>query len=509
MSLFKNAAAGNRGRGTAPRRSTRNAFTASAVAALAATALLTPSTAVGAPSAGLFSSGTQSSSLSAGAPGRFMLVGSTGSGHIAVYGVSRDGALTKVAGSPFAADTGFSVVVSPDGKRAYVTSLSKKWVKGFAIGTNGALSAIPGAVAQYDAAVLGVAFSPDGTRLYATVGGQTSGTMNSIAVAQDGTLAKIGRPATIPGTSYMSLPVVSTDGRTVYASNFNSSNVTPYRTAADGSLTQLSEPVPTGNGPALPNVTPDGRFLYTTNEQGNNISGFAIAADGTLTPTPGSPYKSGNLPHGGAVTPDSKRMYLPEAGSNKISGYSIADDGSLTPLAGSPYPGPANTMPGRVVLSPDARRLFDVDVLALSLTTKVHSFAIDPVDGSLARTSHPATDTGIFFADGPTSVITPNQGPVAKINTLYSGGRTGVFTASGSTDPDGSVVRYEWNFGDGTTATTTGPEVTHTFAQTGSRTVTVTVVDDEGCSDDRIFNGQVVSCNGGTKAAASTVVNLD
>ncbi|MFC9734118.1 beta-propeller fold lactonase family protein [Streptomyces roseolus] len=482
-------------------------LTRSAVVALAATTLLAPGVAVGAPS-GLFTSGTEATSLSAGAPGRFMLVGSTGTGHIAVYGVSRDGALTKVSGSPFAADTGFAIVVSPDGKKAYVSSLSKKWVKGFTIGTGGALTAIPGAVAQYDAGVIGLAFSPDGSRLYATVGGETSGTMNTLAVAQNGTLAKIGQPATIPGTSYMSLPVVTTDGRTVYASNFNASNITPYRTAPDGSLTQLGDPVPTGAGPALPNVTPDGRFLYTTNEQGGNISGFAIADDGTLTPTPGSPYESGDLPHGGAVTPDSKRMYLPEAGSNKISGYSIADDGSLTPLVGSPYPGPANTMPGRVVLSPDARRLFDVDVLALSLTTKVHSFAVDPVDGSLARTSHPATDTGLFFADGPTSVMTPNQGPVAKISTLYSGGQTGVFTASGSADPDGSVVRYEWDFGDGTTATTTRPEITHTFAQAGAWTVTVTAVDDEGCSDDRIFNGQVVSCNGGTKAAASTTLNL-
>ncbi|MFF7966573.1 hypothetical protein ACFZC3_14565 [Streptomyces sp. NPDC007903] len=96
MSLFKNPAAGNRARGTAPRRSTRNAFIASAVAA---TTLLMPSIAVGAPSAGLLSLGDQSSSLSTAAPGRFMLVGSTGSGHIAVYGVSRDGALTKVTRS--------------------------------------------------------------------------------------------------------------------------------------------------------------------------------------------------------------------------------------------------------------------------------------------------------------------------------------------------------------------------------------------------------------------------
>lgn len=502
MSPFKNAVGKSPGRGTGSRRRSRAGIAASAVAALAATGLLAP-VAVGAPTA----TGATTSSAS-GAPGRFLLVGSTGGGQVAAFGVARDGALSKVPGAPLAADAGFAVVVSPDGKKAYVASLSKKSVKGYSIGADGVMTAIPGAVAQYDAAVVGLAFSPDGSRLFATVGGQSSGTVRTIAVARNGALTQVGRPATIPGTSYLSQPTVSPDGRFVFATSFSSNTVTGFRIEADGSPVQIGEPLATGTGPALPNITPDGRFLYVTNEQSASISGYTIAADGSLTPTPGSPYTTGNLPHGAAVTPDSKRLYFPEAGSNKVSGFSIGDDGELVPLTGSPYAGPANTMPGRVVLSPDARRLFLVDVLALSPSAKVHSYAVDPVDGSLARTSYPAADSGVFFADGPSSVMTPNQGPTATIRTLYSHDLTGVFSAAGSTDSDGSVVRYEWSFGDGTTATTTTPEVTHTYAQAGARTVTVTAVDDEGCSATRVFNGQVVTCNGGAKGNASTVLNL-
>ncbi|MFA3877818.1 beta-propeller fold lactonase family protein [Streptomyces sp. MMCC 100] len=483
------------------------ALAASAVTALAATVGLVPSSAAGAPSAGTTATGA-AASASGSVPGRFLLVGGTGTGNIGVFGVAGDGTLSKAPGSPFAGDTGFAIVVSPDGKRAYVASLSKKSVKGYAIGADGALTEIPGAYAEYDAAVVGVAFSPDGSRLFATVGGEESGTVQTLAVGSTGALTKTGAPATIPGTSFLSQPVVSADGRFVYATSFTSNTVTAFRIGADGSPTRIGEPLATGKGPALPNITPDGRFLYATNEQGANTSGYAIAEDGTLTPTPGSPYATGDLPHGGAVTPDSKRMYLPEAGSNKIAGFSIAGDGALTPLSGSPYPGPAFSMPGRVVHSPDAKRLFLIDVLQLGLSARVHTYDVDETDGRVAPTGQRAVDSGVFFADGPSSVITPNQGPVAEVDTVDTPDLTGVFSASDSSDSDGSVVSYHWDFGDGTIRTTRTPETSHTFTKAGSRTVTVTVTDNEGCSSTRVFNGQVVSCNGGEKSRAATRVDI-
>lgn len=47
-------------------------------------------------------------------------------------------------------------------------------------------------------------------------------------------------------------------------------------------------------------------------------------------------------------------------------------------------------------------------------------------------------------------------------------------------DPDGHVVSYGWEFGDGTTATTTAPEVGHRYLERGLHTANVTVVDDTG-----------------------------
>lgn len=52
------------------------------------------------------------------------------------------------------------------------------------------------------------------------------------------------------------------------------------------------------------------------------------------------------------------------------------------------------------------------------------------------------------------------------------------FDASASYDPDGSITLYEWDFGDGTTAT--GIIANHSYSQSGPYNVTLTVTDDDG-----------------------------
>jgi PKD repeat protein len=47
------------------------------------------------------------------------------------------------------------------------------------------------------------------------------------------------------------------------------------------------------------------------------------------------------------------------------------------------------------------------------------------------------------------------------------------FNGSGSTDLDGTIASYAWNFGDG--ATGTGATVSHTYDVAGTFTTTLTV----------------------------------
>ncbi|MCD0451551.1 PKD domain-containing protein [Actinocorallia sp. API 0066] len=438
-------------------------------------------------------------------PSRYLLVGGTASMDVGVFGVGADVELTPVPGTPFAAGTGFALAITPDAKTVYVGSLQDKAIHAFRLGADGGLTKIPGGTTDTETPVIGVAVTPDGKRVFATIGG-LNGKVRSYDIKPDGTLKPTGRPeARIPGLSTLSQPVITPNGDHLYVTGFIANNVTAFKIAADGGLTKIAE-YKAGTFPALPSVTPDGKHLYIANEMGGDVSGYRIGADGKLTPTPGSPYKTVGLPHGFAITADSSRVYVPSA-AGALSGFTIGADGALTALPGSPYPTPSGTLPGRAVLSPDETKVLLIDALTTQGNSRIHTYDVKP-DGSLTASARPSVDSGVSFSDGPSGLFTPNLGPVAALKVTGTDGLTRTFSAKESRDPDGTVAKYRWTFGDGTTKTTTEPTVSHTYGAKGTHTVTVVVTDNEGCSTAFVYTGQTAHCSGGAAAKASTKVTL-
>jgi len=68
------------------------------------------------------------------------------------------------------------------------------------------------------------------------------------------------------------------------------------------------------------------------------------------------------------------------------------------------------------------------------------------------------------------------------------------FNASQSHDPDGYIVRFEWDFGDGYEVTTTEPIVGHAYYEDGTYQVVLTVVDNDG-GRGVTFTNVVVNCH--------------
>jgi PKD repeat protein len=77
-----------------------------------------------------------------------------------------------------------------------------------------------------------------------------------------------------------------------------------------------------------------------------------------------------------------------------------------------------------------------------------------------------------------------NRPPTAVFTTAPRAANVGqavVFDASNSTDKDGKIVRYHWDFGD--TTEDLGVSVEHSFSRGGEYAVTLTVTDNEGKKD--------------------------
>lgn len=105
-----------------------------------------------------------------------------------------------------------------------------------------------------------------------------------------------------------------------------------------------------------------------------------------------------------------------------------------------------------------------------------HSYA---AAGSYVATLTVTDNMGLSAtATTDVEVQAPNQLPVASFTHNAVGLQLSV-DASASSDPDGDLLSYSWDFGDGSPAATTASLV-HEYAEPGSYLVTLTVTDDRG-----------------------------
>lgn len=119
----------------------------------------------------------------------------------------------------------------------------------------------------------------------------------------------------------------------------------------------------------------------------------------------------------------------------------------------------------------------------------------------------------VFVWDGSSGKYSPvwsfttegaaNQPPVADF-TYTIVGKNVTFNASASYDPDGSIINYTWNFGDGSIGY--GEIVEHTYAANGTYTVTLTVTDNEGLTSN---TSETITLGGGTNGGGGGTIETD
>lgn len=118
--------------------------------------------------------------------------------------------------------------------------------------------------------------------------------------------------------------------------------------------------------------------------------------------------------------------------------------------------------------------------------TLKHTYA-EPAEYQIRLTvtesaNHPCNSASV------TKNVLVDAPPTTKIRTEGDPltGHTISFDATASTDPDGAITHYAWDFGDGRTASK--PIVDHTFHQAGDYTITLLAADDSGFEENRVIS---------------------
>ena len=190
--------------------------------------------------------------------------------------------------------------------------------------------------------------------------------------------------------------------------------------------------------------------------------------------------------------------FLDITDGDPVPAVAASEDGQAVVAWGQVGPGGANTV---------RASFYDPDTRAWSVYT------VDPAAGipraaNAYRVAITRTDTRVYMVwrggnhhlqlvNMPFGTPGPppdDEEPVAEFTATPASGvspLTVEFDGSASSDPDGTIVSYDWDFGDGVVAV--GPTVTHTYATVGTFTARLTVTDNDGYTGSTVASIQVIS----------------
>ena len=310
-------------------------------------------------------------------PHRLYVMNSMAPGSVSAYSIDAAGGLTALGGSPFptgaGANLGFSggaplpISIDVARRRLFVSNTGSIAV--FDIGaTDGSLTAVAGSPFSTGTnGLLGVAVTPNGRFVFASLCGFPTDRVMEMSVASDGTLtAMAGAPPVTGGC--LDAIAVTPDGARVIANTDGGGLLYAYDIAADGTLGSAQTITQSGAAYAL-SISPGGK-VYSPNYDAAQIDGYTEAG----SPLPGSPFAASHQKLSGAAwTRDGAHVYV--SVDQKAAGSSsgvLSFDSSGSSLAQTDRFFVNGYASGPIAVSTDGRQLFLVD----QYTSMLHVVAV-------------------------------------------------------------------------------------------------------------------------------------
>ncbi len=371
-----------------------------------------------------------------------------------------------------------SVVPTPDGSAVYFASADAGALFVVSTADQSLVRTIPlGADYAYIAGPP-LAFSPDGTRLY--VAG-VNGVVTLIDTATGAIITSLDVGGQLGGVA------VTPDGQTLYVAGWNDNEIVVLNAADLSLITRF----PTSIDPQSIQISPDGTTLYVAHSSATLQTSDVLTVIDTAT---------------NAVTANITRAQF----------------------------GSTNQGPSSLSLSADGTKLFVTDPASNFSTINTSDLTFTKlatgssfVFASLgmtagAETAILALQGRVAYADIAAQTITtadttptlamavavlPDQAPTARFSTVPGNvGQQTSFDASASSATGCPVGTYSWDFGDGTTASSSTPTIDHIYTTTGNYDVALTVTTTCGTSTTTAFTGQTNVRRGNPSATATSNV---
>ena len=300
------------------------------------------------------------------------------------------------------------------------------------------------------------------------------------------------------GTYTVTLTITDDEGLT----GTNSQNITVLDRPPIASFTESATSVPTGTAihfDASASYDPDGSIVSYLWDFGDETNGAGVAIDHAYTDD------------------DTYTVTLTVTDNDGTTATANATKTITNRPPTASFTESATTVYTNEVIQFNASSSFDPD-------GHIVSYFWNFGDGSNATgviVDHSYADNGTYTValtvtddDGAASRDTAtktvlDRAPVASFTesaTHVFTDETIAFNASDSYDPDGIIVSYFWDFGDGTNAT--GVTVNHAYAHNGTYTVTLTVIDNDGMSTSTNAIKTVLNRTTGIHDVAITDVTL-
>jgi YVTN family beta-propeller protein len=333
------------------------------------------------------------------------------------------------------ADRPYAVTQSPDGKKLLISSNGQSTQSLMLVDeASGAIEqAIP--YGSPEALFIGVVYSTDGKKVYASAGGNNK--IRVFDVAADGRLTETAPIVLPPGIvrpfgdqgPFPAGLAISAGGKSLYVAN----NIDNTMSIVDTATGTVRGSTPVGANPYTVVLSLDGKTAYVSNWGGSSVS----AVDAATGSTKGT-IAVGTHPSAMAVNPATGDVYVANTDGDSVSVIDTASNAVVRTIDLRPYPSaPAGTNPDALAFTPNGKTLFvansgnnDVDVIDLAKANGLNGR--DPILGSIPTGWYP---TGLVVSQDGSHLFVVNgkglgAGPNPNGPTPYHGSTPDQYTGS-------------------------------------------------------------------------------